>query len=184
MAAVNRPRNRGALPADLHMAIILALVSRCRYGFENVHRRCRSELSFLFLCRTIARQRPILRTRSRSIQEPSTLSQRGACRSSADDPRLLSPRRSPNGCVIAKWSSPNGGAREVCLRRHQPARRLLFSHFLAFSEDKLSRPRFVLAWGLDDRQACSSEIVGLFERCSAPSWTKLRTGHLPASHGR
>lgn len=134
---------------------------------------------FLFLCRTIARQRPDL---AHTITQYSRAEYAEVSGVLADllqiDPPLAIAE------TVTQWVRDSEVVKSLMAEHERFAYgdinlpvRLLFSHFLAFSEDKLSRPEVLCwpgAWMTGKR--VSSEIVGLFERCSAPFLDKAEDG--------
>lgn len=126
---------------------------------------------FAFLCRTIARTRPdtagMITEYSRAeYQEVSE----ALCRPMLVDPPLAIPE------TTCRWLRQNAGLRALMEEyrtfdfegRNLPVR-LVFSHFLAFCQDKLAKPEFFCwpgVWMTGER--ASEEGLALLERHSAP----------------
>ncbi len=133
---------------------------------------------FLFLCRTIARRPDLARTIQRySRDEYAEVSEALTGPLSIDSPLAIA-------AAIARWASANEPLKSLeseHLSFDYSAVNLpvhfLFSHFLAFNRDKLSRPEFFCwpgAWMTGER--ASAEIGRLFDRHSAPFIDKADDG--------
>ncbi len=134
---------------------------------------------FVFLCRTIAKQRPDL---AQAITQYSRAEYAQVSEALARllmvDPSLTIAE------TVTRWVRDSKALKSL-MAEHQRFRyaaanvpvRVLFSHFLAFSEDKLSKPEFFCwpgAWMTGKR--VSPEIVELFERHSAPFVDRAEDG--------
>jgi len=134
---------------------------------------------FFFLCRTIAKQR---RDTARMIRNYSRDEYAEAsdalCGPLIVDPPLAIPQ------TACRWVHENDELKALMEEhrtfgfgpRNLPVR-VLFSHFLAFCQDKFQRPEFFCwpgAWKVGER--VSSEIMASFERQSAPFLDKPDDG--------
>jgi len=136
-------------------------------------------IRFLFLCRTIATQRPDLasaiKTYSRNEYGEAAEALTAALR--IEHPLVVA------GQVVG-WTRKSERLREL-MEEHRTARyspvnlpiNLVFAHYLAFCADKLARPEFFCwpgAWMAGDR--LSDEVKALFGRHEAPFMDKADDG--------
>ena len=134
---------------------------------------------FLFLCRTIAKQRPDLAgaIRQYSRAEYAEVSEALTGPLLVDSPLAIA-------ATVTRWTQENERLKAL-MDEHRRSDygpvnlpvHLMFSHFLAFSEDKLAKPEFFCwpgAWMAGER--LSAEFIPLFERHEAPFMDKAEDG--------